>query len=213
MDLKKKLIAIKYIKNRLPLIILTICMITCLFGIANANNSEKSLQPEQFIANVINPALFELKKNHKIDNEDKKRIVEKYILPYINFEKSTRLASGKYWENMNTNQKIELSKAFRNTLIVAYSGAISKINNHTEIKIFPNRSNNLSDVIIRTLVIQNKASTLKVGYRIEKDKNTWKIYDVNIEGIWLVESYKNQFKQILQTTNVENLINQLNKNN
>lgn len=189
---------------------LTFCLMV------SANELDNStLTPEVFIEKITNPVLLAIKKDkNPIDNLDVSVIVKHHILPYIDFQKSTRLAAGKHWENIDKEKQIELSNAFRNTLILAYSGAISKINAKTEIKILPIKlNNNESDIIVKTLVTQNKSNPLKVGYRLENYQNNWRIYDVNIEGIWLVESYKNQFKQIIQRNGVDYLIDQLNKNN
>lgn len=172
--------------------------------------------PNQFIQQVADQVLDALKNDTAARAGDIKRInqiVDEMILPYVNFEKTTRLAAGRYWREASTEQKSALSQAFRGTLARTYSGAFTRVTDATSIKTLPFRGDaNANDVIVKAQVLQRANSQpFALDYRLEKTPQGWKIYDINVENVWLIENYRNQFAQQINQNGIDGLIAALNQ--
>jgi phospholipid transport system substrate-binding protein len=157
-----------------------------------------------------------LKADSKVRAGDTARvnqIVDDLILPNVNFEKTTRLAAGRYWRQATPEQQADLVKAFRGTLGRAYSGAFTRVDDATNVKVLPMRGEtDATDVVVKSQVMQ-RANTQPIGldYRLEKTPQGWKIYDLNVENIWLIENYRNQFAQQISQNGIDGLIQALNQ--
>lgn len=173
--------------------------------------------PNEFVQAVANNALEAVKKDEAAKSGDLKRInelVDQLILPYVNFEKTTRLAAGRHWRQAGPEQQKALVEAFKGTLIRTYSGALSSVDDVSRIEIQPFRGDaNADDVVVRSLVTRSNGPAVAVDYRLEKTPEGWKVYDINIENIWLIQNYRNQFAQQIQQSGVDGLIKALNQNN
>ena len=174
--------------------------------------------PDKFVLDAANEALNVLKSDSGVKSGDLahiNQVVDQYILPYVNFRKTTQLAAGRYWRQATPEQKDALADAFRGTLIRTYSGALTNVNSQTSIKLLPFRGDpNADDVVVRSLITQSNGQPVGVDYRLEKDSQQgWRIYDMNVEGIWLIQNYRNQFAQQIQQSGIDGLIKALNQRN
>lgn len=175
-------------------------------------------EPTTFVQQVADQALSALKGDPAVKSGDIARInqiVEQYILPYVDFQKTTRLAAGKHWRQATPEQRTALSNAFRSTLVRTYSGALTKVDDGTAFKILPFRGEpGANDVVVRSQVTQmTNAQPIQLDYRLEKTPSGWKIYDLNVENVWLIENYRNQFSQQISQNGIDGLIQALNKRN
>ncbi|GAB1576693.1 phospholipid-binding protein MlaC [Bordetella petrii] len=174
--------------------------------------------PDKFVLDAANEALAAIKADGQLRAGDLNRInqaVDTYILPYVNFRKTTQLAAGRYWRQATPQQRDALADAFRGTLIRTYSGALTSVNQNTTIKLLPFRGDpNADDVVVRSLITQANGQPVQVDYRLEKDPaQGWRIYDMNVEGIWLIQNYRNQFAQQINQSGIDGLIQALNQRN
>jgi len=174
--------------------------------------------PDQFVLNAANEALAVLKSDGSVKSGDLARInqvVDQHILPYVDFQKTTRLAAGRYWRQADERQRQALAEAFRGTLIRTYSGALTRVDGTTTIKLLPFRGDaNADDVVVRSTISQSNAQPVQVDYRLGKEAGRgWRIYDLNVEGIWLIENYRNQFAQQINQNGIDGLIDALNQRN
>ncbi len=173
--------------------------------------------PNDFVQAVADKALQAVKGDAAVKRGDLKRInqlVDELILPYVNFEKTTRLAAGRYWRQASPEQQKALVDAFRGTLVRTYSGALSSVDDVSRIEIQPFRGDpNADDVVVRSLVTRSNGPAVAVDYRLEKTAEGWKVYDLNIENIWLIQNYRNQFAQQIQQSGIDGLIKALNQSN
>ncbi|MFT0849371.1 ABC transporter substrate-binding protein [Achromobacter sp. F4_2707] len=173
--------------------------------------------PNDFVQAVADNALQAVKNDDLVKSGDLKRInelVDELILPYVNFEKTTRLAAGRHWRQASPEQQQALVDAFRGTLIRTYSGALASVDDVSRIDIQPFRGDaNADDVVVRSLITQKNGPAVGVDYRLEKTPDGWRVYDINVENIWLIQNYRNQFSQQIQQSGIDGLITALNKNN
>lgn len=181
------------------------------------NNAGVNASPNVFIQTVVDNALRAVKGDAAAKAGDLHRInalVDQYVLPYVNLEKTTRLAAAQNWRKATAQQQKELVAAFKGTLIRTYSGALSNVNNILKLNVLPFRGDpNADDVVVRSTFSQTNGPSANVDYRLEKTPNGWKIYDVNVEGIWLIQNYRNQFSQEVAQNGIEGLIAALNQKN
>lgn len=174
--------------------------------------------PDKFVLDTANAALTVLKSDDKVKSGDLahiNQVVDTQILPYVNFRKTTQLAAGRYWRQATPEQQTALADAFRGTLIRTYSGALTGVTQDTTIKLLPFRGDpNADDVVVRSLITQSNGQPVGVDYRLEKNpQRGWRIYDMNVEGIWLIQNYRNQFAQQIQQSGIDGLIKALNQRN
>ena len=174
--------------------------------------------PTTFVQQVADQALSVLKNDPAVKSGDIARInqiVDQLILPYVDFQKTTRLSAGKHWRQATPEQRTALSNAFRTTLVRTYSGALTKVDDGTTIKMLPIRGDaSGNDVVVRSQVTQmTNAQPIQLDYRLEKTPSGWKIYDLNVENVWLIENYRNQFSQQISQSGIDGLIQALNKRN
>jgi len=191
-----------------------------LLGLATAAAQAKpdpNGPPDQFVLAAANEALDVLKADGAVKAGNTARInevVNAHILPYVDFQKTTRLAAGRYWRQASDQQKTALAEAFRGTLVRTYSGALTRVTASTTVSTLPFRGDpKADDVVVRTLISQSNGQPTGVDYRLEKTPQGWKIYDMNVEGIWLIENYRNQFAQQINQNGIDGLIQALNQRN
>ena len=174
--------------------------------------------PNEFVQQAVDNILATIRDDQQLKAGDMARLgalVDKFIVSYVNFQKTTRLAAGKYWREATPEQRTALADAFRGTLLRTYAGALSRVENTTTSKVMPFRGDaNAADVVVRTQLfrIANGEPT-QIDYRLEKTPEGWRIYDINVENVWLIENYRNQFSQQISQNGIDGLIQALNTRN
>ncbi len=134
-------------------------------------------------------------------------LVESKVMPHVNFEVVTRSAVGPKWREATPEQRTKLQAEFKTLLVRVYAGALSQLKDQTvEVtKTLPVAGG--SQVVVQTEV-RGKGEPIKLDYRLDKaaDAPAWKIIDVNVGGLWLVQNYRSQFAQELTKGGVDGLI-------
>ncbi len=187
----------------------------CIAAIAKPNPQD---DPPKFVQDVADELLVVLKNDPQVRKQNLARInevVEQYIMPYVDFERTTRLAAGKHWREATPEQREALSAAFKNTLVRAYSGALTKVDNGTAMEVLPFRAEDgAKDVVVRSNVVQGtNTQPIRVDYRLRLEPEGWRIYDLNVENVWLIQNYRNQFSQEINRSGIDGLIAALNERN
>ncbi|PLC54858.1 ABC transporter [Pollutimonas nitritireducens] len=200
-----------------------IFFIATLFILALLNNVHAQrvvnplAEPNAFIEAVGNNALDAVRQDPAAKRGDTRRInelIDQYLLPYVNFEKTTRLAAAQGWRTASSQQRKQLVEAFRGTLIRTYAGALTDVDKIAALNLLPFRGDpKAKDVVVRSYFSQRNGPQVNVDYRMESTPEGWKIYDINVEGIWLIQNYRNQFAQQIRENGVDGLINALNQKN
>ena len=177
-------------------------------GVAQAQASADALV-RQISVDVIDTA----KADKAIQGGDISRIfglVESKVMPHVNFEVVTRSAVGPKWREATPEQRTKLQAEFKTLLVRVYAGALSQLRDQTvEVsKTVPVPGG--SQVVVQTEV-RGKGEPIKLDYRLDKaaDAPAWKIIDVNVGGLWLVQNYRSQFAQELTKGGVDGLISAL----
>lgn len=163
----------------------------------------------EFVENFSLSILAEIKerKQELIDNPEKlDQLIDEKVMPKVNFQKMTQLVVGRPWRAATPEQREAVTQQFRILLVKTYSGALSQVGDQKlEVDRLRARPED-TDVMVTSRVIQKSAPPVDLAYRVEKTESGWKIYDLSVLGLWLVDSYKAQFKPILSSSGMDGLI-------
>lgn len=172
--------------------------------------------PDQLVKRLSQEILDTAKNDKDIQAGNQKRVfdmVDSKILPYIDFPRMTSLAAGKSWRDATPEQQKQLISEFRTLLVFTYSGAISQIKDQ-RVEFKPMRAApEDTEVEVRSQVIQARGEPIQLNYRLEKLPGGWKIYDINVLGAWLVETYKGSFAAEISKSGIDGLIKTLSEKN
>lgn len=175
-----------------------------------------SAAPDALVRDLSNDVLGAIKADKALASGDVGRVqklVDEKILPYVDFQKMTQLAVGRGWRQATPEQRAALTREFRALLVRTYSGALSQVTDH-QVKLRPFRAQPTdTDVVVGTNIVATRGDPIQLDYRLEKTDAGWKIYDVNILGVWLVENYKTQFASQINAGGVDGLIKTLTDRN
>lgn len=173
--------------------------------------------PDVLVKRISQDVIDTAKADKAIQAGDQKKVmelVETKILPYVDFQRMTALASGRFWRDATPEQQKALSAEFRTLLIFTYSGALSQIKNET-VEFKPMRADpSDTEVEVRSQVNVARGEPIPLNYRVAKSANNgWKIYDINVLGAWLVETYKGTFASEISKGGIDGLIKALSEKN
>ena len=172
--------------------------------------------PDVLVKRVSGEILELAKTDKQIQAGNQQRIMEVVqakVIPHVNFQRMTAMAAGRFWREATPEQQAALTTEFRSLLIYTYSGAISQVRNQV-LEFKPMRSGADDDEVeVRSMVIQPRGEPIQLNYRLEKTASGWKIYDVNILGAWLVETYKGTFAAEINKGGMDGLIRALAERN
>ena len=164
--------------------------------------------PDALIKRVSIEVLDNIKADKAVQAGDMTKVlslVDSKIMPHVNFTRMTASAVGRNWRQATPEQKARLQDEFKTLLIRTYSGALSQVKDQT-LSVKPLRAEATdTEVTVRTEVL-GRGDPVQLDYRMEKTATGWKIYDLNVLGVWLVETYRTQFAQEISAKGVDGLI-------
>ncbi|CAN5170671.1 ABC transporter substrate-binding protein [soil metagenome] len=170
--------------------------------------------PDELIRRVSTDVLTTIQTDPGLKGGDQSKVqalVDQKVLPYVDFERMTASAVGRSWRQATPEQKSSLSSGFKNLLIKTYSGAMTSAGD-VKLQFKPLKlAADENDTIVRSQVVQPRGGDpIQLDYRMAKEAAGWKIYDVNVLGVWLVENYRTQFQQEISRNGIDGLITSLN---
>ncbi|MEO5932002.1 MAG: ABC transporter substrate-binding protein [Duganella sp.] len=172
--------------------------------------------PDALVKRISQDVIETAKVDKAIQAGDTRKVmqlVETKILPYVDSDRMTSLAAGRFWREATPEQQKKLSEQFRTLLIYTYSGALSQIKNET-VDFQPLRADPAdTEVEVRSKVNMTRGEPITLNYRVAKGAAGWKIYDINVMGAWLVETYKGTFASEISKGGIDGLIKTLTAKN
>jgi phospholipid transport system substrate-binding protein len=140
------------------------------------------------------------------------QVVDTKIMPNVNFQRMTASAVGPAWRQATPEQRQRLQDEFKLLLVRTYAGALSQISDEAVVVKPLRAAPTDTDVIVRS-EIRGRGEPIQLDYRLEKTAGGWKIYNLNVLGVWLVETYRSQFAQEINAKGVDGLIASLAERN
>ena len=172
--------------------------------------------PDALVKRVSTDVIESVKADKDIQAGNTNKImdlVNSKILPYVDSDKMTAQAAGRFWRQATPDQQKQLAEEFRTLLVYTYSGALSQIKNETvEFKPFRGDAAD-SEAEVKSQVNTSRGEPLTLNYRLAKSAQGWKIIDINVLGAWLVETYKSTFASEIGKGGIDGLIKRLHDRN
>jgi phospholipid transport system substrate-binding protein len=164
--------------------------------------------PDALVKRISSDVLASVKADPAIQAGDVNRIValvDTKILPSVNFTRMTSSAVGRFWRQATPEQQKQLQDEFKILLVRTYSGALGEVKDQT-VTFKPMRSKPEDTEVVVRSEVRGKGDPIQLDYRMEKTAGGWKIYDINVLGVWLVETYRTQFAQEINAKGIDGLI-------
>jgi phospholipid transport system substrate-binding protein len=169
---------------------------------------DQATSPDALIKMVVTDVMVSIKSDPDIQKGNIPKIVdlvEKKIVPYTDMRRTTEMAMGPNWKKATSEQQNQLVLEFKNLLIRTYSGALSQLRDQTVQFKALRAAPDDKEVIVKTVVL-GRGDPVPLDYRLEKTDKGWKVYDMNIMGVWLVEAYRNQFSNQISQNGIDGLV-------
>jgi phospholipid transport system substrate-binding protein len=183
-----------------------------LSGIALAQTAEA---PDVLIKRLSTEVLDTIRSDKNIQAGDTSKVialVDSKIMPNVNFTRMTSAAVGRGWRQATPEQQKRLQEEFKTLLVRTYSGALAEVRDQT-ISMKPLRAAAEDTEVVVKSEIKGRGDPIQLDYRLEKGAAGWKIYDLNVLGVWLVETYRSQFAQEINANGIDGLIAKLSDRN
>ena len=191
-------------------------ILACLMALALPARAQQDLGPEELVRKVTQDVLDAIRSDKQLAAGDKQkalRLAEEKVLPHIDFEEATRLAAGRAWAQATPEQRRRLVEEFRRMLVRTYSNAISAYEGQT-MQVLPVRVKpGDTEVTVHNRYIRAGGKPLPVDYQMHKTSQGWKIYDITVEGVSLVLTYRSEFDAIVKQEGIDGLIKRLEEKN
>jgi phospholipid transport system substrate-binding protein len=175
----------------------------------------QELAPDELVKKITEDVLASIKSDKDLAAGDKQKalkLAEEKVLPYVDFEEATRLAVGRAWSQATPEQKKRLVNEFRNMLVRTYSNAIESYQGQT-LKVMPSRAKQADEATVRTQFVRAGGKPLPIEFQMRKTDQGWKVYDIAVEGISLVLTYRSEFDAVVKQEGIDGLIKRLTQKN
>jgi phospholipid transport system substrate-binding protein len=180
-------------------------------GFIHAAQAVDASAPDTLIRQLSLETIEAVKADKAIQGGDVSKIislVDAKVMPYVNFQRMTASAVGRFWRQATPDQQGKLQAEFKTLLMRTYAGALTQVKDQT-IGLKPLRAApEDTEVVVRTQIL-GKGDPIQLDYRLEKSAAGWRIYDVNVLGIWLADQYRNSFAQEIGANGIDGLIKSL----
>ena len=192
-----------------------LCSLSLLLGIAATATAHAEVAPDALVKQISVDVIEAAKADKAIQAGDFGRIsalVDSKVMPSVNFEVATRSAVGVQWRSATPEQRGKLQTEFKVLLLRLYSGALQQVKDQ-KVEITKTLPVSGSTQVVVQTEVRGSGEPIKLDYRLDKFADSsggaWKIIDVNVGGIWLVQNYRSQFAAELTKGGIDGLINAL----
>jgi len=175
--------------------------------VAEASNKIES--PVALLERTSTEVISILRKDRELLEKEPERVyklIDDYILPHLDDVTMAKLALGKNWRNASNQQKLDFVDEFRNLLVRTYSKSLLEFKDQT-IKYFPLKlAADVQKTSVKAEVVQPGGPSIPLAYRVRLKNNAWKVYDIKVDGISLVTSYRGTFTQEIRKSGIDGLL-------
>jgi len=187
-----------------------------LSSILAASALAQDLAPDELVRKVTADVLDTIQADKDLLAGDRKKalaLAEQKIIPLVDFREAAQLAMGKSWYKATPAQQTQVVDGFRSMLVRIYSNAID-VYRGQKMKVLPVRlPQGATDVVVRNQYLRQGRPPVAVEYAMKKTPQGWKIYDISVEGVSLVLTYRAEFEQITRDSGIDGLIKRLAEKN
>ena len=167
--------------------------------------------PDALVMRISGEVIEAAKADKSIQDGDVQKIivlVDAKVMPSLDFKRMTASAVGRYWRQATPEQQQRLQEEFKTLLVRSYAGALKQVKEQT-VQLKPMRNKPEDDEVVVRTEVRGKGDPIQLDYRLAKTPAGWKIYDVNVLGVWLVENYRSSFAQEIGAGGIDGLVAKL----
>jgi phospholipid transport system substrate-binding protein len=164
--------------------------------------------PDVLIKRISNDVMASVNSDAAIQQGNVQRVmdlVNTRVMPHVNFQRMTASAVGRHWRGATPEQQQRLQAEFKTLLVRTYAGALGELKGKT-FHFRPMRSQAADTEVVVRSEVRGRGEPIQLDYRLEKTPQGWKVYDLNVLGVWLGETYRTQFAQEITKSGVDGLI-------
>lgn len=165
--------------------------------------------PDALVRQISTEVIDTVKADKEIQGGNIERIislVDAKVMPHVNFQRMTAIAVGRPWRSATPEQRARLQAEFKTLLVRTYSGALTQVRDQT-VQLRPTRARAEDEEVVVRTEVRGRGDPIQLDYRLEKTPAGWKIYDVNVLGVWLADtSFKSQFAPVVTNSGIDGLI-------
>ena len=192
-------------------------LLAFLIALAGVAQAAEEQSPEALVKQVTAEVLDAVKSDKQLASGDREKVLklaEEKVMPHIDFEETTRLAVGRAWSQASAEQKKALITEFRRMLVRVYSNAIQPYQGQT-VQVSPVRMKpgDTEATVHNTFKRASGGAPVGFDYSMRKTEQGWKIYDIVVEGVSLVLTYRSEFDGLVKQEGVDGLIKRLAQKN
>jgi phospholipid transport system substrate-binding protein len=165
--------------------------------------------PDALVRQISTEVIDTVKADKEIQAGNIERImalVDAKVMPHVNFQRMTAIAVGRPWRSATPEQRTRLQAEFKTLLVRTYSGALTQVRDQS-VQLKPLRARAEDEEVVVRTEVRGRGDPIQLDYRLEKTSAGWKIYDVNVLGVWLADtSFKSQFAPVITNSGIDGLI-------
>jgi len=183
-------------------------MLTTLIAFSCGIGQAQELAPDALVKKTTDEIVDRIRKDKALVSDQRKllEMVDAVVLPHFNFNRMTMLAVGRAWRDATPAQREQLMQQFRTLLVRTYSTALEQYSNQKiEVKPASGKQGD-TETTVRMVINQPGGQPIVMEYRMEKTPNGWKVYDVIVEGVSIVTTYRSTFSAEIGKGGIEGLI-------
>ena len=183
-------------------------MLACFAAAFGSAHAQQTVAPDALVKRTTDEIMAEIRKDKDLVSNSRKLLdlVDAKVLPHFNFARMTMLAVGRPWRDATPAQRDELVKQFRTLLVRTYSTALEQYSNQTiDVKPAMMKPDD-AETTVRTQIIQPGGPPIPMDYRMEKTPQGWKVFDVTVEGVSIVTTYRSSFATEVSKGGIDGLI-------
>jgi phospholipid transport system substrate-binding protein len=188
------------------------CLLGCALIAAPTVWAQAIEAPDALVKRLSSDLLDTVRNDPQLKSGDPEKVmvvVNEKVIPHINFARMTASTIGRSWREATPEQRQQLQDAFKNLLVRTYAGALKHVNNQT-LAVRPLRAAaDENEVVVNSELQGGQGGPVQLDYRMQRMSNGWKVYDINVMGVWMADSYRSQFAQVLSSSGIDGLIKQL----
>ena len=174
-----------------------------------ATHAAGVVPPDALVRQISTEVIDTVKADREIQAGNIERImalVDAKVMPHVNFQRMTAIAVGRPWRSATPEQRARLQAEFKTLLVRTYSGALTQVRDQT-VQLRPMRARAEDEEVVVRTEVRGRGDPIQLDYRLEKTPAGWKIYDVNVLGVWLADtSFKSQFAPVITNSGIDGLI-------
>ncbi|MAT66008.1 MAG: toluene tolerance protein [Gammaproteobacteria bacterium] len=190
-------------KRTLTLQLILLPVLWLLLASAKAGES-----PMKVVRETSEQVFAELRRNGDLSREQINDLIDRVILPRVDFEAFSRLTLARYWRDASEAQRRDFTREFRSLLVRTYATSLSEYSGE-KVEYLRERMEDDGRALVNTRIVRPDGPAIPVDYRLRLNGDRWQVYDIMIDGVSLIINYRSSFQQTIRQQGLDALIRQL----